>query len=205
MPFPGPPFSRSSLLGSLPLLRWVAPFGVFVGWSVVGCSFFLSLSVGCSRGLFFFLCSFSFSSFCCLLGSPCRGVSPRLVCLFSFRSCLGLWLFRSVVVSRGSFGSCSCFCFGCLSPCCPCVWCSCVPRRPFWLVLFSLVLCCCSCVFSRSCRLSLPVSSLPLPCPSVSLGGVRLSSWALGFLPAKRPRGLPLLAPSGRVALNSCS
>lgn len=209
MPFSGPPFSRSSLLGSLLLFRWVAPFGVFVGWSVVGCSFFLSLSVGCSRGFFFFffcVLSFSLSSFCCVLVSPCRGVSPRLVCVFSFCSCLGLWLLGSAVVSRGSCGSCSCVCAGCFSPCCSCVGCACVPRRPFWLGRFSLVLCGGSCFCSRSCCVSpscfLPALALPFGFVGWGFGCPR---GRLVFLPSKRPRGLPLLAPSGRVALNSCS
>ena len=182
------------------LLLSARAFGVSLG------GFFLSLSVGCSRGFFFCCLPFSFSSFCCLVGSPCRGVSPRLVCVFSLRPCLGLWFFGSAVVSRGSFGSCSCVGVGCLSPFCPCLWCACLPRRSFWLVFFAVVLRRGSCFCSRSCCVSLSCSSRTLPCPSVSLGGVfRLSSWALGSPPFQASSWVAAVGSLGRPCPQLCS
>jgi hypothetical protein len=153
-PFPGLAFSLggspclSCCLPCVPLAsRWVASFFLFF--------------VGCSRGCFFSLLPFSFSSLLCRLVSACRCVPPRLVCFFSLCPCLGLWFCGSAVVSCWSFFSGSCVGVGCLSPFCSFFRCACLPRCPFWLVSFAVVLRRCSCLCSRSCCVSLPVVSSP--------------------------------------------
>ena len=150
---------------------------------------FLSLSVGCSRGFFFFFpCLFCVSFVCCCLGcaccrlfrgwlAACRWWSFCSLLCWAFlwgRSCL-----RSALRWLFSCRSCSCGC----SPCRPCLWCACLPWCPFGLVCFPLVLRGGSCFFACSCGLASSVAVLALALAVFWRLGRWLSSWALGFLP----------------------
>jgi len=160
-------------------------FPCAVGWSV--CVFLPFLSWGCCRVFFFCCLPFSFSSLLCRVVSACGCCSPRLVCVFLLRPCLGRGFFAAAGVSRWSVVACSCVGVGCLSPRCSCVWCACLPRRAFWLVSRPLVLRRGSGFFACLGGLAPVLPPRLFPCCLLAVGVVcvffRLSSWWPGSPP----------------------